>query len=98
ILDLARNAEEKQVLEFALAGLKFGRPFMTPPDVPKDVVEAYRKAFLAAAADPKLLAEAKKRKFQLDPTDGATVQKLVASIYHAPPQIKAKAKKLLTGK
>jgi hypothetical protein len=52
----------------------------------------------AVATDPQLLAEAKKRRFDIDPTDGVTVQKMVEDIYNTPQDIKAKAKTMLTGK
>jgi tripartite-type tricarboxylate transporter receptor subunit TctC len=98
IMDFARSPEEKRLLEFVLAGLQFARPFMAPPGMPKATVNMLRAAMTAVATDPQLLAEAKKRRFDIDPTDGVTVQKMVEDIYNTPQDIKAKAKTMLTGK
>lgn len=98
ITELARTSEEKRLLEFALAGLQFARPFMGPPGMPKATADMYRAAITAVAADPQLRAEAKKRRFDIDPLDGATVQKMVENIYNAPADIRTKAQQMLTGK
>lgn len=96
--DLAQSDEQKKLLDFILSGLKITRPFMAPPGMSTDLANTYRKAFEELVEDPKLIAEAAKRKFDIDPTDGATVQKIVDQIYNAPVETKAKAKELLSGK
>ncbi len=97
IMEYAKSAEETKVLEFIFSGLQFARPFLSPPGLPKATVAALRTAFVAASKDPKLLAEAAKRRFVVDPIDGETVQRLVGEIYNAPKALKAGAKKVLTG-
>ena len=42
--------------------------------------------------------QAAKRKFDLNPVDGESVQKMVAEIYNAPQELKDRARKLLTDK
>jgi len=98
IMQLARNDEETKVLRFIYSGLKMARPFTAPPGMPKATVDALRKAFMATANDAKFVAEAKRRKFPLDPLDGVAVQQVVNEIYNAPAPLKAKAKAALTGK
>lgn len=98
ITEYARNAEEKKLLQFVFGGVKMARPFMAPPGVPKATVAALRKAFVAMTKDEKLLSEAKRRKFVIDPINGDAVQTLVDSIYNAPKELKAKARAVLTGK
>jgi tripartite-type tricarboxylate transporter receptor subunit TctC len=94
--DMAKTDEERKILDFVLSGLKITRPFMMPPAAPEAVVAAFRKAMDEVVKDPKLIAEAAKRRFELDPVSGAQVQKMVEQIYGAPADIKAKARKLLT--
>ena len=48
-------------MELVLSQGVFGRPFVLPPGVPPERVEALRKAFMAAMADPALLSEARRR-------------------------------------
>ncbi len=59
MLDLARNAEEQQVLEFLYAGQGIGRPFVAPPDLPPERLKMLRDAFNATMKDPEFVAEAK---------------------------------------
>jgi tripartite-type tricarboxylate transporter receptor subunit TctC len=57
VLDLARNAEERQVLEFLYAGQGIGRPFVAPPDLPLERLKMLRNAFNATMKDPALIAK-----------------------------------------
>jgi tripartite-type tricarboxylate transporter receptor subunit TctC len=98
IIELARNPEEKQLLELIFKGLQFGMPFMVPPGVAPARIEMLRTAMTALAKDPEFLAEAKSRKFSIDHTDGATVQRLVGEIYAASQELKTRARSLLAGK
>jgi len=98
ITSFARTPDEMKVLQFVFGGVKMARPFMAPPGLPKATVDTLRTAFVAAYRDDKLLAEAKRRKFVIDPIDGEAVQKIVDGIYNAPADLKAKAKAALGGK
>jgi tripartite-type tricarboxylate transporter receptor subunit TctC len=98
IMELARTARERQVLQFIFSGLEFARPFQAPPGTPKAIVETLRSAMMAVAKDPGLLEEARRRRFDVDPVDGATVQHMVQDIYDAPKSVKDEAKHLLGAK
>jgi tripartite-type tricarboxylate transporter receptor subunit TctC len=98
IMEYARSAEEKKMLQFVYSGLKFARPFLAPPGMSKARVAALRKAFMAVSKDARFHEAAKRRRFPLDPIDGETVQRLVNDIYNAPKPLKAMAKAALTGK
>jgi tripartite-type tricarboxylate transporter receptor subunit TctC len=60
--ELARTDRERQALALILTQQTMGRPFAAPPQVPSARVNALRRAFDRALADPQLLAEAEKRK------------------------------------
>jgi tripartite-type tricarboxylate transporter receptor subunit TctC len=94
--DLASSAEDKRVLHFVFAGLQFARPFLAPPGVPASVVAQLRSGFDAAAMDPALLAQAKKEQLDIEPADGATVQRLVGELYETPKPIVKRADWALT--
>jgi len=94
--DLASSAEDKRVLHFVFAGLQFARPFLAPPGVPASVVAQLRSGFDAAAMDPALLAQAKKERLDIEPVDGATVQRLVGELYETPKPIVKRADWALT--
>src|SRR5262249_18355952 len=73
-----------------------GRPYLAPPGVPAERVEALRNAFMETMRDKDFLAEAEKAKLEITPIDGAAVQKLVADLYRTPPEEVKKAPELLT--
>ena len=87
MLDLARNAEERQVLEFLYAGQGIGRPFVAPPDLPPDRLKMLRDAFSATMKDAEFLADAKKSKLDVEPEDGEHLAALIAKIYATPKPI-----------
>ena len=53
IMDLAKNDKERKILSFIYARQAWGRPFLAPPGVPADRVNALKAAFMATMADPK---------------------------------------------
>ena len=52
IFDYAKTAEQRQLMRFVFSSTEFGRPYVFPPGVPKDRVEAMRDALAAAVKDP----------------------------------------------
>jgi tripartite-type tricarboxylate transporter receptor subunit TctC len=95
IWDYVKRDEDKQVLNVIFSQLAFGRPYVLPPGVPAERVEAYRKAFDATMKDPEFLADAAKAKLNIDPLPGAEVQRIVQDIYATPPQLVERAKAVL---
>jgi hypothetical protein len=84
VLTLARNAEEKQVLEFLYAGQDIGRPFVAPPDLPPDRLKMLRDAFMATMKDPEFVSDVQRSKLDLEPEDGEHIAALIAKIYATP--------------
>ena len=60
IVDLAKTDEQRQILELIFARQVMGRPFVAPPDVPRERAEALRKAFMDTMNDKDFLADAEK--------------------------------------
>jgi tripartite-type tricarboxylate transporter receptor subunit TctC len=81
IIDLAQNDEQRQILRLIFARQGLGRPFLGPPGIPPDRLEALRQAFEATMKDPAFLAEADKLKMEINPLTGAEVEDLVKQIY-----------------
>ena len=65
IYDFAKTDEQRQLMRFIFSSTEFGRPYLFPPDVPKDRVQFMRKAIDAAVKDPELIAEAAKMKLDM---------------------------------
>jgi tripartite-type tricarboxylate transporter receptor subunit TctC len=98
VVDLASNDEERQILRLIFARQVMGRPFLAPPGIPADRAAALRAAFMDTMTDPAFLAEAEKAQLEVNPVAGEDLQKLVAEIYGAPPEVAKKAAQLLSAK
>ena len=83
-LDLAKNPEDKALLEFNDARLAIGRPFMLPPGVPPERVKAIRAAFNQMVKDKDFLADAEKEKRELDVMGGDEMQVLLERLSKTP--------------
>ena len=93
IYSLAKTDEDKQALQMFYAQNAFSRPFILPPGVPADRVEALRKIFLETIADPELQAEARKMNIEAVPSSGAELQQVIANMYATAPAVVARVKK-----
>ena len=90
IIELVSTPEDKRMIELILARMVLGRPFIAPPDVPKDRVEMLRAAFRKAFEDPELHKDAEKRQVAINPMWGDEAQAAIESIYGAPPEVIAR--------
>jgi len=93
--DLARNDEERQVIDYLYAGQNIGRPFVAPPALPPDRLKVLRDAFDATMKDPEFVADAKRSKFDVEPEDGAHLAALIAKIYATPKPIVERVGRLI---
>jgi tripartite-type tricarboxylate transporter receptor subunit TctC len=71
------------------------RPYVVPPNTPADRVQILRKAFVDTMKDPEFLAEAKKANLDINPEDGATLERNVKEILKLEPALVAKLKEIL---
>ncbi len=83
----ARNAEERQAIEFLYAGQGIGRPFVAPPDLAPGRLQMLRNAFAATMKDAEFIAETKKNGLDLDPQSGEYLAGLIEKIYATPKPI-----------
>jgi hypothetical protein len=93
--DLVKNEEDRQLFEAAYAPLAAGRPFVAPPDVPKDRLAALRKAMLDTFKDPEFLAEAKRLQLDVEkPRSGEQIQEQIARVYQMPKSISDRLRRI----
>ena len=95
ITELAKTDEQRQILKLIFTRQPLGRPYLAPPGVPQDRVDALRKAFMDTMADKEFLAEAEKAQLEITPVPGDEVQRLVTEVYQTPPAVVQKAIELL---
>jgi tripartite-type tricarboxylate transporter receptor subunit TctC len=86
-LDLAKAEADKQAIEFVVSPNLFARPFMAPPGVSAERVQALRSAFNATFDDPEYLAEAEKRKMQVLLVKGEEIDAVLKRIYSMPQSV-----------
>jgi tripartite-type tricarboxylate transporter receptor subunit TctC len=94
LIELTKNEHQRQAVTLISASAEFGRAVFAPPEVPADRLNALRRAFDAALKDPALLADAKKRKLEIEPAPGETLQKVAAEVVSASPEAVAYAREL----
>jgi tripartite-type tricarboxylate transporter receptor subunit TctC len=92
VVDLAKTAEQKAILEVVFARQEMGRPFMVPPGTPAEIVTLLRRSFDAAMRDPQLISDAKRQRLDLNrPMTGEEIHLLIDHLYTFPKDIVAKA-------
>lgn len=87
IMELAKDARTRGILQLMLAPLQMDRPILTPPGTPADRVAALRKAFHETMADPGFIAEAAKEHLEIGEVSGEQVAKILDDAYAMPPEI-----------
>jgi tripartite-type tricarboxylate transporter receptor subunit TctC len=91
IMEMAKTELDKQALEVFLTPQEFGFPFAAPPGLHPDVAAILRKALQSVFEDPEFIAEAKSRKFDVQPVSGETLGAILTKIYSYPPEVIARA-------
>jgi len=85
----------RRLTKVVVAADEFGRPLVFPPGVPADRVKIIRDAFNKTINDPALLAEAEKRRLDIDPATGEELDALAKEVMTAPPDVVERVKKLI---
>jgi len=95
VMDLAETAETRQILNLVFVRLAVGRPYIAPPNVPAERVEALRRAFDATMVDPEFLADANRARLEITPMTGEEAQALINQAYGTPQDIVDKTRAML---
>ena len=61
-----------------------GRPFMGPPGIPRERLDALRLAFDSTMKDPDFLKEADKAQLEISPISGDEMEKIIVDAYRTP--------------
>jgi tripartite-type tricarboxylate transporter receptor subunit TctC len=96
VINFAKTDEARKLIRSTVhtAG-PTARPYVLPPGTPKDRVEIMRKAFMETIKDPEFLAEAKKASLDINPLDGAELERSVKEVFNLDPSLLPKAKEIL---
>jgi len=91
LMELAPDAEARQVFSFLVARQVIGRPFFAPPEVPPDRAAALRQAFIDTINDREFLAEADKATLEINPVPAERIEALLKELYAIPAETTKKA-------
>jgi tripartite-type tricarboxylate transporter receptor subunit TctC len=94
VMDLAKDDEQRQILELLLAAQGMAWPVFAPADVPAERVALLRRAYAAMLKDKDALADAEKIGIEVDPVAGADIQAMLARVYKTPASVVTKGREL----
>ena len=86
----------RRLVPLVMAGSDFGRPVIAPPGVAADKIKILREAFIKTMRDPELLAEAKRKNFDIAPTPGEELEALAKEVVTQPPEVIERLKNLMS--
>lgn len=95
VLDLAKSEEDREALELMMSTSLFARPFVAPPDLPQERLDALRRAFVDALNDPELLADAAKMGAIIDAVSGQEIADEMKKIYATPRAVVERVKEAI---
>jgi tripartite-type tricarboxylate transporter receptor subunit TctC len=78
MIDLARNPDERKLLEFFSSPSLIGRSVVAPPGLPPERVAELRRAFMATMQDPLFLGDLKRARLEISSLAGEQLQSVVA--------------------
>jgi tripartite-type tricarboxylate transporter receptor subunit TctC len=93
--ELGENDQQRQVLRFISSPTNAGRPYLAPPDVPADRLDALRSAFVATMNDKDYQADAVKIGLDLPFRTGAELEAEVNEVLNTPPALIEQAKAVM---
>jgi len=95
-ISYAKTEEGQKLIRSLVHGVgPTARPYMLPPGTPKNRVQILRKAFVDTMKDADFLADAKKAKLDINPLDGAELERNVKEVFNLDPKLIPRAKEIL---
>jgi tripartite-type tricarboxylate transporter receptor subunit TctC len=93
--ELTTSKLNRDVLELIAARQEIGRPYIAPPGVPAEAITPLRTSFMAMMKDPTFLADAKKSRIEIMPSDHKEALGSVKAAFAASPDVVARARSIL---
>ena len=95
VQELAKNEDDRKVIQLIISGDALGKPMATSPNVPADRVKALRDAFDATLKDPEFLKAAAAARIEVTPIAGVQLQDTVAKVLATPKHLADRAKSII---
>jgi tripartite-type tricarboxylate transporter receptor subunit TctC len=95
-INYAKTDEARKLIEALVHSVgPAARPYVLPPKTPKDRIATLQKAFMDVMKDPEFLADAKKAKLDINPLDGAELERNIKAVFNLDKALLPKAKEIL---
>jgi tripartite-type tricarboxylate transporter receptor subunit TctC len=94
MIDLARNDEERKLLELFSSPSTIGRSVLAPPGTSIERVAAMRHAFAVMSQDPTFLGDLDKARLEFHPLSGEQLQTAVAGMGEFPKWLVERARRV----
>lgn len=96
ISEYVKTDEAKKIVQVAVYDYgATARPYLLPPNTPKDRVLTLRRALLATLKDPDLIADAQRARLDLNPLTGEEMQEAVERLFKLDKPLVEKLKEIL---
>ncbi|MGH7774216.1 MAG: Bug family tripartite tricarboxylate transporter substrate binding protein [Candidatus Binatia bacterium] len=96
VVNFAKTEEGRKLIQALVHSVgPTARPYVLPPGTPKERVEILRRAFVGTMKDPEFLADAKKAKLDINPLDGAELERNVREVFNLDPALVPRARNIL---
>ena len=96
VKDFVTNDDDKKALDVIFMSTILARPYIAPPGMPAERVQALRTAFMETMRDPEFLAETNRMDLTIAPTSGEEMDRIVRENYGMPENIILKVRKALS--
>ncbi len=94
--NFAKTEEARQLIQVGISDTGItSRLYVLPPGTPKERAQILRRAFISTMKDPEFLAEARKSKLDIDPVDGAEVERTITRLFRLSPSLLEKLKEII---
>ena len=95
-INFAKTDEAKRLINSLVHSVgPTARPYVLPPGTPKDRVQILRRAFLETMKDPEFIADATKAKLDINPLEGAELERNVNAVFDLDAALVQRAKEIL---
>jgi hypothetical protein len=94
MIDLARNDDERKLLELFSSPSLIGRSVLAPPGTSMERVAELRRAFMATMQDQTFLSDLNKARLELSPLPGDALQAAIANMGGLPDALIARARRV----
>jgi tripartite-type tricarboxylate transporter receptor subunit TctC len=95
VQELARNEDDRRVIELIVSGDALGKPLAAAPNVPPERVAALRDAFDATLKDPGFIEAANAARIEVNPVRGVALQATVVRVLATPKNLAARARAIV---